>query len=128
MYYWLKKANTYWPNMFIQGDSLRYTPVQYGWSLLSLSFVNPWPTQWVWASNQLCGESPVGLISFKIETEQHVQVMIEMPNVSSFISLFNSILISLLKSVVVKNIKRYNWCDLSIIFVSILEPKKVTNT
>lgn len=29
---------------------------------------------------------------------------------------------------VVENIKRYNWCDLLMIFVSILEPKKETNT
>lgn len=29
---------------------------------------------------------------------------------------------------VVENKKKYNWCDLSMIFVFILEPKKKTNT
>lgn len=32
------------------------------------------------------------------------------------------------KSVVVENKKKYSWCDLSMIFVFILEPKKKANT
>lgn len=32
------------------------------------------------------------------------------------------------KSVVIEKIKRYNWRDMSMIFVFILEPKKKTNT
>lgn len=58
-----KKCSRYWPKMFIQGVSLRYTPVQYGLSLLSFSIVNPWFKHWFWASNQLCGTSSAGLIS-----------------------------------------------------------------
>lgn len=49
--------------MFIQGVSLRYIPVQYGWSVLSFSLVIPKPKQWFWASNQSYENPPVRFIS-----------------------------------------------------------------
>lgn len=65
----MTKEIRYWPNMFIQGVSLRYAPVQYGWLLLFLSIVNPWPKQWFWASNQSCEKASVDMVSAQNRNE-----------------------------------------------------------
>lgn len=138
-----KKNNRHWPNIFIQGVSLLYIPVQYGWLDLFFSIVNPRSKQWFWALNQSCEISSVDLISVQNRNEttcikiklramvqKHVSVILGMSTAFSCIIFFKIIFwVNIpVKSVVVDNIKRHNWYGWFIFFALMLRPKKETNT
>lgn len=58
--------------MFIKGVNLRYLPVQYGWSLLFIFIVYPWPKHCFCASNQSREKAPFDLISAQNRNETKI--------------------------------------------------------